>query len=147
MEKEIKPLLLKKLEKMENLLKLTQSIAETLKKEDTEELLKILNARQKLMAEIDLLDSRVLSCFNADKTALIKFISNDSGELKANYNNIKALIEKTKELDDANLESINSLFAELTEDMKNLKQAENAMKGYGFYKQDDFSGAFINTMK
>jgi len=147
MEKEIKPLLFMKHKKMENLLEFTQEISDTLKRKDTEELLKVLSARQQLMEEINLLDSRVLSYCNGDKILFSNIILNGSQELKEIHDSTKALLEKIKSVDDANLSGIKSLFAELKEDMKNLKQAESAMKGYGFYRSGGSSGAFIDTKK
>jgi len=147
MEKEIRPLFLEKLEKVENMLKLTQEISDALEKKDSDELLKILNARQKLMKEIDLLDSRVFSYFNGDKKALMSFISEGNQEIKKTYDSIGAILKKIKALDDVNINGIKSLFDESKEDMKNLKQAETAMKGYGFYRAGGSGGAFIDTKK
>lgn len=147
MDKEIKRLLASKLNKMEDLYKYTQNISDTLEKQDTEELLKILNNRLRVMEDIDSIDGELLSFFEGDINALTKYIINGGCELKESYNNIAASIKKIQEIDDRNLTSARELFSNLKEDIGNLRQAENALKGYGIIGKSSRDGAFIDTKK
>lgn len=147
MDREIKSLLEQKLDLMENLLNITQSISEIIKKEDTEELLKVLKTRQQVMDDIDLLDNKLLKFFKNDAYALIKYILNSDSKLQVTYDNILSLIKKIKRLDDANLEGTKTLFSKLKQDITALKQTETALKGYGIIGTSNRDGAFIDTKK
>lgn len=147
MEKEIEGLLASKLEKLENLFKHTQNIAHILEEEDTEELLKILSLRQLLMEDIDSIDSRLLSFFEGDLNAFTKYITDGSRGLKDIHKNIATLLKKTQELDDKNITGAKELFSKLKGDINSLKQAENALKGYGIIGTGSHDGAFIDTKK
>ena len=147
MEKEIERLLASKLEKLENLLEYTQNISDTLEEEHTEELLKILSLRQLLMEDIDSIDSRLLSFFEGDLNAFTKYITDGSYKLRDIYKSIVTLLKKTQELDDKNITGAQELFSRLKGDINSLKQAENALKGYGIIGTSSRDGAFIDTKK
>ncbi len=147
MEKEIKRLLASKLEKIEDLDKHTQKISDALEAENTEELLKILSIRQQLMEEIDSIDSRLLSFFEGNINIFAKYINDGDRELKEIYNDIAVSLKKTRELDSENIRDAQELFTKLKEDISNLKQTENALKGYGIIGTSFRDGAFIDTKK
>jgi mevalonate kinase len=147
MEKEIKKLLASKLEKIEDLDKHTQKISDALEAENTEELLKILSVRQRLMEEIDFIDSRLLSFFEGDIDVFTKYINDGDRELKEIYNDIAVSLKKTREFDDKNMRAAQELHSKLKEDMSKLKQTENALKGYGIIGTSSSDGAFIDTKK
>jgi len=146
MDREIIILLEQKLDIMKELLNITQSISEIIKKDDTEELLKVFKSRQQLMEAIDLLDSKLLKFFKDDKDALIKYLTSDI-KIRAVYDNVLSLIKEIKEIDDANLESIKNAFSKIKEDISTLRQAETALKGYGVLGTTIRNGAFIDTKK
>ena len=147
MDREIKSLLEQKLEVMKKMLDVTKSISEVIKKDDAEELLKILSGKQQLIEEVDQIDGKLLKFFGDDKDALIKFLHSDS-QAKAVNDSIVSTIKEIKALDDANLESIKNTFSKLKEDIATLKQTESALKGYGFIGgTGSRGGAFIDTKK
>ena len=147
MEKEIKGLLQSKLEKIQNMNQHTQSIYESLEKEDTNKLVEILKIRQQLMAEIDSIDSQLLSLFKGDFEEFLKYISSQNKELKKIYSDTATLIKKIKVLDDKNSTSARELLSKIRGDIGNLKQAKNALKGYGIIGKSSNDGAFIDTKK
>jgi len=147
MDREINSSLEQKLDKMENLLNITQSISEIIKKEDTEELLKVFKTRQQVMDDIDLLDKKLLKFFKNDAYTFKKHILKSDSKLKVTYDNILSLTKKIKGLDDANLESTKTLFSNLKQDITALKQTETALKGYGIIGTNNRDGAFIDTKK
>lgn len=146
MDREIKSLLEQKLDLMENLLNMTESISEIIKKDDTEELLKVLKARQQVVDDIDLLDNKLLKFFKDDAYSLMKYVFNSS-DLQTAHDNIASLVIQIKEIDDKNLKIIKTLFSKLKQDIAKLKQTENALKGYGIVGTDSRDGAFIDTKR
>jgi hypothetical protein len=56
-------------------------------------------------------------------------------------------LKKIRELDDKNMKVTQELFSKLKEDISKLKQAENALKGYGIIGTSSRDGAFIDTKK
>ncbi|MGI5858999.1 MAG: flagellar export chaperone FlgN [Tepidanaerobacteraceae bacterium] len=146
MEKEVKRLLESKLEKIEDLYKYTQDISDALEEENTEVLITVLSSRQRLMEDIDSIDSRLLSFFNGNFDELTNVI-NSSHKLKEIYNDITVSLKKIRELDDKNMKVTQELFSKLKEDISKLKQAENALKGYGIIGTSSRDGAFIDTKK
>ncbi len=147
MDKEVKGLLEKKLNKMKKLFNVTESISDAARQEDAEELLKFLKSRQQLMDDIDQIDGQLLNFFNDDAKALIKFVLNGDNEIQVIHNNIMSQLKKIKELDDKNLEDIKALFSKLKQDIHNLKRTETALKGYGIIGTGSQDGAFIDTKK
>ncbi|WP_296972206.1 flagellar export chaperone FlgN [Tepidanaerobacter sp. EBM-38] len=147
MDKDIAGLLKSKLEKLETLYKYTQNISDALKKDDTEELLKILNSRQRLMEEVDSLDCQLLSFFEGNIDAFKEYVADDNKILKAVYDNIGVFLKKIQQLDAENTAVMQKLFSKLKDDISNLKQAENALKGYGIIGKSARDGAFIDTKK
>lgn len=146
MDREITSLLEQKLDKINELLKVTKSISDIIKKEDIEELLKLFKDRQQLMDDIDHIDGKLLTFFKDDKNALVKHINSD-GQLKAINDSVLSLVTRIKALDDANLEGVKNLFAKLKEDIAAFRQTETALKGYGLLGTSNRDGAFIDTKK
>lgn len=146
MDKEVKGLLEKKLNKMKKLFNVTESISDAAQQEDAEELLKFLKSRQQLINNIDKIDTKLLNFFNDDISGFIKYTLGDC-KLRAVHNDILSLLKKIKEIDDINLDGIKALFSKLKEDICKLRQTETALKGYGIIGAGSRDGAFIDTKK
>lgn len=147
MENEIKRLLLSKLEKIENFYEHTQNIHKTLEEEDTEKLLGLFNARQQLIEDIDQIDSRLLLFFDGNFNELSKYIIKGDEALIKIYNNILTFLKKIRKYDDENIIGTRKLLSKIKGDISHLKQAGNALKGYGIIGKSSHDGAFIDTKK
>ncbi len=147
MENQIKKLLEEKLEKVRVFDTQTRKVSDALAKKDIQGLFKILDYRQELIKDIDIVDTKLLAFFKENVDSFKTYISRSSSELKKTHSNTEALLRKVQALDEKNKETANGLFAKLKNDMENLRKTENALKGYGIIGKRSDDGAFIDTKK
>lgn len=147
MKKKIKDLLKSKLKLIQDFQKYTDGLTGVLKEGDTQKLLEVLNMRQQLIKKIDSIDSELLSFFDGDFNNYTKHIVTSEGELKKIHEDIVVILKKIRKSDDESIKGIQKLHSELKEDIYKLREAENALKGYGFMGKSLSDGAFIDTKK
>ena len=135
-----------KQEKISEMLKLTQGIAEALNEEDTEKIAKLLEQREEVRSQVDIIDEKLGSFFAGDFSELLESILKDDGT-KGIYDLIVADLQKMQLLEKQNLQKAEKFKHKIAQDISSLNKTGNAMKGYGFIGKSYSDGAFIDTKK
>lgn len=147
----------KKCDLLSQMLELTQNQTEVIKSEDTDELLAIIDAKQKKIDEINTLDE----IFNAELQklkGLLKVESLDEvsreklivdsiflNRLKDVIKDIVLLSEKIAEVEKVNNESANAVYKELSEKIKDINKGKKLKSAYT--GNNDTSAVYFDKKK
>lgn len=132
----------KKAEMLHALYEVTEKIGVVINSNNLDELKSMLNAKQKIIENIDKLDSDFLPMYNEFKKEKrvgsifdIKNegISQDVSILKGIFIKTRALLEKIKEKDDKNIQDINLMFVKVENKLDELSRAKNGYVEYMKY--------------
>lgn len=122
MEQNIRQLLGEKQGKVGQMLKFTQDITGALKQEDADKVVELLELRQRLIKEVDILDGKLGLIFAGDFREFLKVIESDEG-LKGIYDLLSEDLEKMHELDEKNMNTAKSFKSKIEEDISSLNKA------------------------
>nr|WP_256201018.1 flagellar export chaperone FlgN [Thermoanaerobacter thermocopriae] len=124
-----------KIQRLKELCEVTEKIGISIASNNLEELKNLLTTKQKIIEEIDKLDTDFIPLYNIFKKenkvesifALEGKITREISKLKALFIEAKNLLEKIKEKDDKNLQNITAVF-EKTENK--LEELSKSKEGY-----------------
>jgi hypothetical protein len=136
-----------KIQKLKELCEVTEKIGVSIASNNLEELKNLLTTKQKIIEEIDKLDTDFIPLYNAFKKenkvesifALEGKITGEISKLKALFIEAKTLLEKIKEKDDKNLQNITAIFEKIENKLEELsKNKEGYIEYLKYYTPDSY---------
>lgn len=136
-----------KIQRLKELCEVTEKIGVSIASNNLEELKNLLTTKQKIIEEIDKLDTDFIPLYNTFKKenkvesifALEGKITGEISKLKALFIETKALLEKIKEKDDKNLQNITAIFEKIENKLEELsKNKEGYIEYLKYYTPDSY---------
>lgn len=136
-----------KIQRLKELYEVTEKIGVSITSNNLEELKNLLTTKQKIIEEIDKLDSDFIPLYNVFKKqnkvesifALEGKVTEEISKLKALFIETKALLEKIKEKDDKNLQNITAISEKIENKLEELsKNKEGYIEYLKYYTPDSY---------
>lgn len=136
-----------KIHKLKELCDITEKIGIAIASNNLDELKNLLITKQKIMEEIDTLDTNFIPLYNAFKKqnkvesifALEGKVTEEISKLKAFFIETKSLLEKIKEKDDKNLQNMTAISEKVENKLEELsKNKEGYIEYLKYYTPDSY---------